>query len=317
MGRKQRSQYDPLWNNVNPLNPLQSFENNWYAHYENYITSLAYQLFEWENLPESVDPRYLEMSLHSYGFVGFYKDPRLGFIAVQGAVSGTVDHYLLPTKFHAVTPTYQNTFNLYNYKDMKPQTEKEMRKTGIVIWNNDYHFSSIPSLKLFASYLADIQDTTRININAQKTPVLITTNDNTRFSLENLYAKYSSGHPVIFGNDKLDPEAFQVLKTDAPFVADKLTVQRNAVWNEVMTFLGLNNANLEKRERMVTSEAESNNEQIRASSNVFLKSRREACDKINELYDLNPPISVKLRTDIIEEMQKNITPVKKDGEGIE
>jgi hypothetical protein len=297
---------------INPLNPLLSFDNNWHAHYEQYITSLAYQLFEWENLPDSVDPRYLEMSLHSYGFVGFYKDPRMGFIAVQGAVSGTVDHYLLPTKFHAVAPSYQNTFNLYNYKDMKPQTEKELKKTGIVIWNNDYHFSSIPSLKLFASYLAEIQETTRVNIHAQKTPVLILTDDNTRFSLENLYEKYLGNTPVIFGNSKLDPEAFKVLKTDAPFVADKLTVQRNAVWNEVMTYLGINNANLEKRERMISSEAESNNEQILASSNVFLKSRQEACEKINDLYGLN--LKVKLRTDIIEEIQQNIVPSPKDGE---
>jgi hypothetical protein len=124
-----------------------------------------------------------------------------------------------------------------------------------------------------------------------------------------LYEKYASGHPVIFGNSKLDPEAFKVLKTDAPFVADKLTVQRNAVWNEVMTYLGINNANLEKRERMISSEAESNNEQILASSNVFLKSREEACQKINELYGLN--LKVKLRTDIIEEIQQNIVPTSK------
>src|SRR5699024_11951850 len=102
----------------NPNKIQQHRGNRWYNHYYQYLCSLAYQLFEWKNLPDSIDPRYFEMSLHMFGFIGFFKDPKYGFIVSQGAVSGRIDHYLLPTNFLAFLPTYKNTFKLFNYKNI-------------------------------------------------------------------------------------------------------------------------------------------------------------------------------------------------------
>ena len=295
MGKKKKKYNTPHGNQVKR-------GNRWYQHYFQYLTSLAYQLFEWKNLPEGIDPRYLELSLHQFGYVGFYKDPQIGFIACQGALSGTINHYLLPTHFHATSPVYQNKFPIFNYNDLPNE------KMGVVIYNNDMHFNTIPSLDMFAEDLAELKEVIYVNQNAQKTPYVFKTNPDNLLSVKNIYKQIDENTPAIFIDDMVNPHGIDgmidVLSTVAPYVVDKLNTQKNAVWNEVMTYLGINNANLEKRERMITSEADSNNEQITASGSVFLKSRKEACERINQLYGLN--ISVDFREETVKELQSQV-----------
>ena len=293
-------------NRYKTLNDITRTEGlDWFTHYYQYLSSLAFQLFEWKNLPDSIDPRYLEMSLHMFGFVGFYKDPEISYIVTQGAPSGMIDHYLLPTSFHASMPNYRKNYKLINYNDMIEKV-KGSNEYGVIIWNNDYHFSTLPSIRMFAEELAETQQVIRVNRNAQKTPVIMVANDYNLLTLKNMFNQIDGNSPVLIVDDSVDVENdIKVHKTDAPFVVDKLRSDRDKIWNEIMTFLGIKNANQEKKERMITDEANSNNEQIESSANIWLKARREACEKINALYDLD--VEVELRVDIVQEFQNNIS----------
>lgn len=294
--------FNQLQTYMNP-NQIQKHEGNrYYWHYVKYLSQLTFQLFEWENLPKTVDPRYMEMMLHTHGYVGFFHDETLDYMAVQGSAGVKINRYLQPTVFKTATPDYTNrSFNIYNFGDNLELVDKE--KTGVVIWNNDMHLPSMDSIMMFAQDLAELKEIIRINQNAQKTPVLITAEDTNKFSMMNIYNQYEGNAPVIVANKHFDPKSINVFKTDAPFVVDKLNDQKNAIWSEFMTWLGINNSNIDKKERLVQAEATSNDEQIEASGNIMLKARQEACERINQLYGLN--LSVRMRTDILQLYMEN------------
>lgn len=293
-------------------NAKQNMENRakgWYNHYYKYLMGLTYQLFEWENLPGNIDPRYLEMMIHDFGFVGFYKDPKHGFIVSQGSMGGQINHYLNPTTFKATSPQYTGSFFIHYYNDLtriQPEEPIQREDMGVVIFNNDLRLASQPSIKMFAQDLADLKQVIYVNQNAQKTPVILLTNDRTLLTMKNLANQIEGNSPFVLADEKLDinEQNVRALDTKAPYVVDKLNQQKNAVWNELMTYLGIKNTNMEKKERMITDEATSNNEQIQASANIMLKARQESVERIKDLYPELSDLNVKLRAETIEQFEQ-------------
>lgn len=292
------------------MNPNQ-IQNNvgefYYWHYAKYLSQLTFQLFEWENLPETVDPRFLEMMLHTQGYVGFYKDENEKFVVSQGAAGLQLNRYLQPTVFQTVSANPNDekiSYDIFNYGD-DPELIKQNRY-GMVIWNNDLHVPTMDSVIMFAKKLANASEIIDINLNAQKTPVLITAEDTNKFSLMNIYNQYEGNAPVIVANKHFDPKSINVFKTDAPFVVDKINDQKNAYWSEFFTMLGIKNVAVDKKERLTSAEATSGNERDMASENIMLKNRKDFIERAkilypNELEDLD----VKMRTEVLQMYMDN------------
>lgn len=289
---------------MNPNQIQQNVGNFYYWHYAKYLSQLTFQLFEWENLPDTVDPRYMEMMLHTHGYVGFFKDEELGYMAVNGTAGTHINRYLQPTVFQTATPDYDNRkFDIYNFGDNLDLMDR--KNTGVVIWNNDLHVPTMDSVIMFAKKLANAMELIDINLNAQKTPVMITAEDTNKFSLMNIYNQYEGNAPVIVANKHFDPNSIKVFKTDAPFVVDKINDQKNAYWSEFLTYLGIRNVAIDKKERLTSSEATSGEEKEKASENIMLKARLEARDRIVQLYPELEGLDVKMRTDILQLYMEN------------
>lgn len=247
--------------------------NRTYQQYYNRLTELALSMFEWKNLPKTVDPRFLEMCLFSDGMSVFFEDEELGFLALQCMIGGHLNVYRIPTERRAYAS------NGYN---------RQLDNTNsVIIFNNFLHTNSMLDIEMFSLRLYNLDRAIDVNANAQKTPVLITCTENERLTLVNLYNQYDGNEPVIYGNKNLDPNALKVLKTDAPYVADKLYELKTQIWNEALTYLGISNINVVKKERMITDEVTRNMGGTVASRYSRLESRRQACEKINEMFGLN------------------------------
>ena len=166
-------------------------------------------------------------------------------------------------------------------------------------------------MELFAFRLYEASRVCDINITSQKTPVLLVADETQRLFLENLYQQYNGNQPFIFGDkDQLGENTIKCINTQAPYVADKITEYKKEIWNEALTFLGVNNIMLEKKERLVTDEANSNNELINLNLESFLAPRLEACRQFNEKYGLtgtDKEISVRVRSDLYNIIKKEMS----------
>lgn len=273
----------------NMKNIAKHLNNRIYSDYYYRLMLLARSVFEWKNLPNGISEKWIEKYLFSYGKCVFFKDDTLGFMVAKVGEGGILNAYDEPTKVIPIATNYDSTGKqLENYVDC------------IVIKNNDDMIPTSPTIQLYAMELAEIQRTIDVNIKAQKTPVLIQGSNKQMLSLKSVYRDWDENKPVIFADKNFDMGSINVMKTDAPIVFDKLQLQKHSVWNEAMTYLGINNANMDKRERLVANEVQANNEQIELSASVMLKNRQEAAKQINELFNLkgDKAISVDIRKNL-------------------
>ena len=276
-----------------------------YYDYLDRFKKIALSIFEWVNLPSSMNADYLERCLFYEGQATLLKDKDYGFINTRCCSNGKINIYGLPTNLNCYSYEYQSSRKLYtgiNPALTEAQKEYMQYNECILVKNNWERIPTAGTLELFAMRLYEAERTCDVNIKAQKTPVLILLNEKQRLTLENLYNQYEGNRPVIFGDkDNLSSEQIKSLKTDAPFVADKIMEYKKEIWNEALTFLGVNNIMLEKKERLVTDEANSNNELINLNLQSYLAPRLEACRQFNEKYGLtgtDKEISVRVRSDL-------------------
>ena len=255
-----------------------------YMQYLNRLTELSVSMFEWKNLPPTVDARYMELHLFETGSMVYFNDEVIGNLCLDCLPSGRLDVY--------GNPVLRRAYSGYNnYQKLLKESN------SVIIWNNYLHTNSILEVKMFAKRLYNLDRIIDVNANAQKTPVLIQGTEQQRLTLKNLYKEFDGNSPFIFGDKNLDLNSLKCLQTGAPYVCDKLYNLKQMYWNEALTYLGINNTGAQKRERMLTIESSQAQGGTISSRYSRLQSRREAVEKINAMFGTN--IEVNYREDFM------------------
>lgn len=273
----------------NPLTmkkPKRSWEtmklnNDTFIDYMTRLQEIAINMFEWSGLPDTVDERFLELTLCEYGYLVYFNDEEIGDLVATAMIGGPLDVYRIPINRRAYA------YNGYQ-KDLT-------NKDSVLVFNNYLRTPSMLTILLYARRLYEIERTIDVNVKAQKTPVAIICDESQLFTMKQVYEKFDGNEPIIFGAKNLDLKGIQSMKTDAPFVADKLNTLKKQIWNEAMTIFGVENANTEKKERLVSDEVLSSLGTVQAQRYVMLNARRQAAKQINKMFGTQ--IEVNFRQD--------------------
>lgn len=244
-----------------------------FINYFDRLTEIAISLFEWENLPDTIDARFLELALFRDGYAVFFKDDVIGELALRCMIGGNWSVYDIPEDRRAYAT------NGYN--------EALTDESSVLIYNNMLHTNGLLQIQEFARRLAEIDRAIDVNVKGQRTPILLICDEKERLTLQNVYKKYDGNSPVIYADKSFNPENLRSISTGAPYVSDKLYTLKTQIWNEALTYLGVPNLTDTKTERMVKDEVTRMQGGTIASRYSRLMARQQACEQINKMFGLD------------------------------
>jgi len=267
-----------------------------YAKYYDQIIDLAISRISWEGLPAGCDPRYIELGLATDGAMLYFKDENL----IDENLGHTGEMCLRTMYGSRRTfndlPVEREAYTSFHYRAHRTIDD------SVLIFNNYLRTPIIYKLAGFAKRLADLERTIDVNINAQKTPILVQADERDRLTMMNLYQQYSGNQPFIFSTKAVTMDSLKVLNTSAPFVADKLFELKEKIWNEMLTFLGISNVAVEKKERMIVDEAKRQMGGAMANRYSYLEARKDACVQIEKMF------GTKITVDFREDLNTSLEP---------
>lgn len=232
------------------------------------IQQLYSSVFAYTGIPLIVDMAQVEQWLMYRGSVAFFIDEFIGPLILPYTTQGSLNQYGNPTTIRAYG---MNGYQIYLNPDQY-----------VIIYDNNMKISNINALRQYAIRLSQTDKVIDVNIAAQRTPVLLTAqNEGQLNSLKLAYRKMATGQPVIAEIGNTVNAGVNALNTGAPMVFNELQNYKLNLLSEVLTFCGIPNRGDPKRERLITTEVSAINGHVVHERTNRLQTRQRAIDEIN------------------------------------
>lgn len=282
------------YNAIKSSKKLRKLEDNleWFNTFVN-LVNLCLDMFEWINLPETCNYRYLEQALLFEGKCGFAKDPDLGYLTLRCNQTNTLNIYGDYSEVDLYSFNgYQRRFK--NYLIGGDNTDAN----AVVCIDNDCKYPYFNYILLGSERLSNAMRGIDVASMQLKQPYYITCEESQKLTVERILTDIDNNKPAIITTKSIAPDSFQVLQTGAnPQVLLQMWDNYYKHDNLLRTLLGIqNNPNSDKSERLLVDEISSNNQLTDMNIQMRLKCRKLFCEQVNELFGLD--LDVKLRHEI-------------------
>ena len=252
-----------------------------------YYQNIAVSVFDWEGMPDQVmriPRRQPEKQLYETGCFTMFRHEDSGqfFMLPVASMNIQKNAYGEPSQWRAMA--LGELAAPIGALKLSPEN-------AVLFRNNDTYTPSKPYVEELIKQLVNVEYTLRLNINAQKMPWSMRSNNYNIISNKNLFRQIYECEPIIYHDDMMTDE-LELIKTDAPVIMAELNDAYNVYDQRICEFLGIDCVARDKKERLTAEEADANDEKIDSIKKVKLEQRKEGCDLVNDLWGID--LSVKL-----------------------
>lgn len=252
-----------------------------------YYQNIAVSVFEWEGMPDQVmriPRRQPEKQLYETGCFTMFRHEDSGqfFMLPVASMNIQKNAYGEPSQWRAMA--LGELAAPIGALKLSPEN-------AVLFRNNDTYTPSKPYVEELIKQLVNVEYTLRLNINAQKMPWSMRSNNYNIISNKNLFRQIYECEPIIYHDDMMTDE-LELIKTDAPVIMAELNDAYNVYDQRICEYLGIDCVARDKKERLTAEEADANDEKIDSIKKVKLEQRKEGCDLANDLWGID--LTVKL-----------------------
>jgi hypothetical protein len=273
---------------TNPTDRRQSMLERMHART---FTEMCANRFDWQGFPPTMNLRYLELTLFNHGLAVVFEEPTVGLLGLAATQNGRMNMYGDPLGFRVFSPTINRHVIAEPIGEPGVTGRTQAGVTipyGVPIWANYLRKPDLDIVYIYATKLAWIDRTIEINIMQARRTKVMTYGKNQQLTANNILQQIESGAGAIEVDSSMNIEDL-IKSIDLSVDVDqieKLSIVRARLKNEASELLGINNANQDKKERLVAAEVAANNDQVTAMRNVALNERQNAAARISERFGI-------------------------------
>ena len=257
-------------------------------YYKDKLLRLVFGRFRF-NLPNWWDKDYFLLQLFCEGYLAI-TDTSAGVLPLQCGFTG-VNVFNRPT-----------TINIENV--LLGHMERIIDVNAVLL-KLQYDYNGILGMIAhYAEMLASCDCSIDVSLmNSRVAFIFPVENKKESDSLKLMYDDISKGKPATFIRKDSFSEA--VMLSNNPkniYVGEDVQITKRKIVNEFLTDIGINNANIDKRERLNEEEVLSNNDECKLSVQHWLNNINEGFSKANDMFNLN--LSVELERSYVDGMEE-------------